>query len=165
MFCVASKQEQPANNDLENQAADELANRIVDKIRSANRPIVIGDFYAQRFGFGEEIRGLCDALGIRYFGSECLISVSMRSDMEILIGGVIYPCSQSSQVSLPYQYQLRQRLGPWYRYLLCPALLYQSDAGRTEPAVRWDLFWKDDGPSCQVGSRDRGHVLDRRQDG
>jgi TPP-dependent 2-oxoacid decarboxylase len=70
MFCVTSKQEPPANHDLENQAADELANKIVDKIRSVNRPIVIGDFYAQRFGFGEEMRGLCGALGIRYFGSE-----------------------------------------------------------------------------------------------
>ena len=70
MFCVTSKQEQPASNDMENQTADDLANKIVDKIRSVNRPIVIGDFYAQRFGFGEEMRGLCDALGIRYFGSE-----------------------------------------------------------------------------------------------
>jgi TPP-dependent 2-oxoacid decarboxylase len=64
------KQGEPASSDVENQAADDLANKIVDKIRSVNRPIVIGDFYAQRFGFGEEMRGLCEALGIRYFGSE-----------------------------------------------------------------------------------------------
>jgi TPP-dependent 2-oxoacid decarboxylase len=113
MFCVASKQEPPANNDLENQAAVDLANKIVDKIRSVNRPIVIGDFYAQRFGFGEEMRGLCGALGIRYFGSEysSVLGMFQGRDPD---RRVIFFRSQSCQVSLPSQCQLRQRLVPWY---------------------------------------------------
>ncbi|KAG7530933.1 hypothetical protein FFLO_04711 [Filobasidium floriforme] len=77
---------EPASNDIENQAADELANRIVDKIRSVNRPIVIGDFYAQRFGFGEQMRGLCDALGIRYFGRYS--ARAMLDEQTRLYGGI-----------------------------------------------------------------------------
>jgi TPP-dependent 2-oxoacid decarboxylase len=105
MFCSTSKQEQPANHDLENQAADELANKIVEKLRSVNRPIVIGDFYAQRFGFGEEMRGLCGALGIRYFGSEfsSILGMFREGDPD---RRVISFRSQSRQVSLPSRLQL-----------------------------------------------------------
>lgn len=111
--CSVSKQGEPASSDVENQTADELANKIVDKIRSVNRPIVIGDFYAQRFGFGEEMRGLCGALGIRYFGSEfsSVLGMFQGRDPD---RRVIFFRSQSCQVSLPSQCQLRQRLVPWY---------------------------------------------------
>lgn len=54
----------------DDEKADELARRIVTKLRSVRRPVVIGDFYAQRFGYGEQMRGMCKALGVRYFGSE-----------------------------------------------------------------------------------------------
>ena len=58
------------NTVADEEKVNELAQSIVNKLRSVRRPVIIGDFYAQRFGFGEEVRELCRALGVRYFGSE-----------------------------------------------------------------------------------------------
>jgi TPP-dependent 2-oxoacid decarboxylase len=81
-------QNEPARNDtdvdfeIHDEYADEIAGKIVDKIRSVKRPVVVGDFYAQRFGFGGQMRGLCEALGVRYFGSESRVAVTIVSTKE-----------------------------------------------------------------------------------
>ena len=65
---------------------DQLVRSILDRVAKSSNPVLVGDFYAQRFGLGQGLRRLCEGLGVRFFGSECRVGWVLPRD-EGVMGG------------------------------------------------------------------------------
>lgn len=80
----SSKVDQPKL--VSNPAADELVSHIIESVKQAKQPVVIGDFYAQRFGFQKHARALVKQLGVQHVGTH--LAKSMFDECSPLYCGI-----------------------------------------------------------------------------